>query len=943
MAFSLFDSVMSSNKHGSDSGLESGSDLGVGAGSRVESATSFHVESGTGSSKDLDKNLEPIGRGNRFSTALLLSDRSDLKFVDAVFKPESDINLPKLILAGDEPVVAPDKKGLDEHDYAIKPRTYQAKGTESLDELVDKELPHFLGKAFGEVKESGSQIEMYKSSFKRSIREINQLPENYSLKPGQVVQLPGVSQSGDPVLKDADSLRVWGSDNTIITDKDGVITSKFDGGRLVISDPRGKSFIRFENGLEETRLVNEDGSILTTRSDQTSLFYDPKNKVTINTQKDGTIETEHDSGVKVVKKTDGSVETINPDRSRKFDDGKGGVTVTDKDGLSVTTKDGIQVGQGIQFGKYSLSISTSPEGTVYSSKSTERAEFYFELRASKDGKLILKETDRELSFPSKSDSGFDSVKSEREKLSELAKASIESPIFRAKFQADMIRFENNAGKKGLKPEQIVESYRAVGRLLEPKTAETAIRAENRNILASQLMGNLGSPYSISQGEHGTCNVKSLDVAWSAKHPEVISKMVSDVAITGRYVTANGMEVVVPPSTLIPNDEAMTNPPLDGTRSYVGQVIDATLINTSFRIENAPHRLVAMNSSQMQEVLKYGDVLVDNKTGQPVRDQNGKILEFDGMDEPNLGRLAKEVLGAKYDASDKILSGRESSMYGLGLLHLRDLDQLKEVLASRKENNGLPGPIVINVKMPPFNSDTDGTKEISSSGWHVVNVVDYDPDSGKVMIDNQWKTGDDRLTGARSVDVEQLFKATLTAEQNFASIAKRVISESEKMSPVDRELKILQELKRVSSSADPDYFAGQFANQGEALGKKFSSMEKDSPEAKDLLRFYKELPATGRIGFFLSLNEAGKTNELLGSEKFQSELVNLVYKTGFDGDKLSKILGQSGPFQTDSSAELFFLAFLSRLEESQRASLLARLQVEDRKREQETLVFNALDF
>ncbi len=74
--------------------------------------------------------------------------------------------------------------------------------------------------------------------------------------------------------------------------------------------------------------------------------------------------------------------------------------------------------------------------------------------------------------------------------------------------------------------------------------------------------------------------------------------------------------------------------------------------------------------------------------------------------------------------------------------------LGESLLKLGHENKLPAIVVVNVGQPLFGQ--------VRSGWHVINVYDYDPATRLVRYSNQWDEASDRME--KGVPIEDLFQA-----------------------------------------------------------------------------------------------------------------------------------------------------------------------------------------
>src|SRR4030095_2705679 len=91
-------------------------------------------------------------------------------------------------------------------------------------------------------------------------------------------------------------------------------------------------------------------------------------------------------------------------------------------------------------------------------------------------------------------------------------------------------------------------------------------------------------------------------------------------------------------------------------------------------------------------------------------------------------------------------------------------ELKDELARSKAEKRLPIMIVVNTQNEPFYSDSGAGAAGGSGGWHIGNATDYDPATGKVLIDNQWGESADHHDKEDAVDVSELYVAMRDPEK-----------------------------------------------------------------------------------------------------------------------------------------------------------------------------------
>ena len=104
---------------------------------------------------------------------------------------------------------------------------------------------------------------------------------------------------------------------------------------------------------------------------------------------------------------------------------------------------------------------TTDDGIVNTLYSGSRGEFRLTLTELKDGGLRVREEGSETDLEFVDSPPFDNLSDSREKLLALVDDSVDSPLMKAKFKADMIRFENRARESGLSADSVENSYKSL--------------------------------------------------------------------------------------------------------------------------------------------------------------------------------------------------------------------------------------------------------------------------------------------------------------------------------------------------------------------------------------------------------------------------------------------------------------------------------------------------
>ncbi|MBX9723709.1 MAG: hypothetical protein K2X81_20050, partial [Candidatus Obscuribacterales bacterium] len=425
------------------------------------------------------------------------------------------------------------------------------------------------------------------------------------------------------------------------------------------------------------------------------------------------------------------------------------------------------------------SYSRKPDGAgAYTEKHAgPRQEDSFELTRTGDGKLLI--ADKPGDKPREVPPASEDVKTERHKLLDLAEQKIADPEKRAKFEADMLRFEERAAKQSppLSPEEIVKTYKETERLLNA-TGETPLKPEDRLKVAEQAMSQCATPKSIDQGQHNTCNMTTAECETYTRHPSDAVKLVTDVATTGEYTAPDGTHVKVDP--VAADAEAKNNPPVDGDRSQASQIFQVTAVNLYYQKQPFTYtdatgsaKVVPAGQLEYAQVpaqpgtlppVQGGERLIDHSTTPPtvlMKDWTKGVP----MDSPEIAdRAMVDVPNIITGANDAVMIEHDTATSGdaTGVKTFKSEDEMKTFIKDAKEHGKLPIIMGVHTGQEPFLHDSGGGSAGGSGGWHVVTITDYDESSGKVQIDNQWGKSADHQ-GDKAVHIHDLYRTSRAPE------------------------------------------------------------------------------------------------------------------------------------------------------------------------------------
>lgn len=337
---------------------------------------------------------------------------------------------------------------------------------------------------------------------------------------------------------------------------------------------------------------------------------------------------------------------------------------------------------------------------------------------------------------------------DKKALQEAAEKAFADPAQRRAYMADIEKFQIAGKERGLSEKEISQFFKESTRLLSSNT-DTFVKAEERAKLAAQALKQAVEPTSIKQGPFKTCNVTSVEVSMYTRQPSAAMKAITEAALTGKFTTADGKSIELPPSTFVPKA---------GARTFASQIFQDLAVNTFWN-----------DTKLVKDQKPYTDVryrhdgapVTKTDTGQRVTgvDETGVVKELyksPGLATTYLPEVYRRIAGNRPDVV--ALSATEGPA-APGALKVESAEKLHEKLAelSRKPG-GLPVIIMVHTSNEPFWKDSgrgsaagagikaDEAKKLKEmpGGWHVVTITGYDPRTKMVALDNTWDDASDHL-------------------------------------------------------------------------------------------------------------------------------------------------------------------------------------------------------
>ena len=288
-------------------------------------------------------------------------------------------------------------------------------------------------------------------------------------------------------------------------------------------------------------------------------------------------------------------------------------------------------------------------------------------------------------------------------------------------------------RHSLNDEQVLSVFKHVNEFLKPKYS-TAVQLP-LPFLAMQTLRLVARPEKVKQGFHPTCGPAALEYATYVKHPENAASLISQVALTGKYKSADGTSITLDLLNVIPERTK--------TRSFANQLFQTTSVNVhwqrktslepwlysgdgidnsitagAIRYERQPHN---SSSPDLYRLMDYS-----KKPVRPLQDRLAPELRND-MADPLMD------CNSLNDINGQINGGTHGDIALPWDLHSQQV--LERTLRERHLTGRLPVLTVIDCRHPLFRHGMEDP--LPDVGWHIVAVRGYDPATKTASIFNPW--------------------------------------------------------------------------------------------------------------------------------------------------------------------------------------------------------------
>jgi len=324
-----------------------------------------------------------------------------------------------------------------------------------------------------------------------------------------------------------------------------------------------------------------------------------------------------------------------------------------------------------------------------------------------------------------------------DRVEELAKAGKISEQERKDFEDNMDKFEARSAKlqqqyvkefeaQGMKPddaekaaekkahEQVEKSFQNIEKMLE-NNANAPLNEKDRILLAEQTMQHAADTTTVKQGNHGTCNVAVLESRTYTMDPAEATRMMADMATTGKYASHGTPPVTVEldKRSFEKDQQSNEHPTKDGHRDYSSQLFQTTAVNIHYQLENAKTTPPGQLHYEYTGPPKAGSPpddngwrVIDHSKKPPddqLRNDDGRVIKDPAMtieETAQMGKqISQEISGGKLDGIIAIGRpfvadmeaadlGQRLKTFGLGDGKPIDLNDPEAINKARKSVDGL---------------------------------------------------------------------------------------------------------------------------------------------------------------------------------------------------------------------------------------------------------------
>lgn len=304
------------------------------------------------------------------------------------------------------------------------------------------------------------------------------------------------------------------------------------------------------------------------------------------------------------------------------------------------------------------------------------------------------------------------------------------------------------GNKKLSEQQKSDFIKDLTRMVETKGKDLRPESE-RAIIAAQLINQASNIRTVDQGPNKTCNTGVIEKIMLADQPDVVARMIADIATTHSTKTESGRVVTLEPKWLEAHKpERLKYPPADEVRSMASHYFALIGVDVRFQLwnekynsnlkfahvdgkdqvqdfsEKPPKPVYSAKSTSGKFETEKKPVMLDDK---PKVTSDLQVIMKTPSRSPHVG--SNGILDMYEDLSgnsgDGKMIGHKSEIDYVDRAHLyTDENELHEILKKLALDDAFPA--------------------IFDQPGHVVTINGYDIKARTADYDNQWGDSDDKI-------------------------------------------------------------------------------------------------------------------------------------------------------------------------------------------------------
>lgn len=310
--------------------------------------------------------------------------------------------------------------------------------------------------------------------------------------------------------------------------------------------------------------------------------------------------------------------------------------------------------------------------------------------------------------------------------------------------------------RGLSQTELAHCYHHVSRLLED-TDNQMLGEMERQRLAFDILRLISEPGDLVQGNHATCLSASIEYRALVRDPAAATKLVVDIATTGRTMLKSGQTIVFDDASIKPDQEARFWPPGDRHRSYMSQLFQLGAINGYWQSvkqvpEYGPHYLpngttwvgvmmepVARGSLRYFQHPEFGECLVktERNTAKSV-----DLREIDKVDSgagsipiSQVSTLYSQLLGVS--KSDFVIT-RKGLTEDKSALTFDSESELHDLLCEMQKQNRMPLLASIHAGSGLIRQVLVPQRRLAVRELHAISIASYDAEKKCARMENSWE-------------------------------------------------------------------------------------------------------------------------------------------------------------------------------------------------------------